>query len=84
MDDGAHDRLTALFPVFIMLALLIFGVVLWCLLSSCLGGTILAECHSLWEFLTLSSRSSRGYTPGRRRMALGEEETWELENRGRR
>ncbi|KAL0951901.1 hypothetical protein HGRIS_008556 [Hohenbuehelia grisea] len=70
--------------LFLILALLIISAFIWFMLSSCMGEPILQVWSNMWSYLLESSRAG-GYstTSARRRRALGEEESWELEFRGR-
>lgn len=81
MKDSRED-LTALVPVFLILAVLVFGALLWCMLSSCLGTPIRHALSNLWEYAVLSSQIGGGRAP-RHRRGFGEQEVWEMETQGR-
>ncbi|RDB29617.1 hypothetical protein Hypma_016068 [Hypsizygus marmoreus] len=80
--ENDNSPLVALAPVFLVFAALLFAAILWCMLSSCIGAPILRSISNLWEYAVLSSRSSGGLAP-RRRREFGEQEIWEMESRGR-
>ncbi|RDX42969.1 hypothetical protein OH76DRAFT_1488254 [Lentinus brumalis] len=78
---------SSLFPLAVFLAVLLFALLAWCILSSCMGRSILSAMSELWEMLVLSARSSGGAEHVRRRMGPGsrsweDDELLELEYRG--
>ncbi|KAI0673803.1 hypothetical protein C8Q78DRAFT_651613 [Trametes maxima] len=77
---------SSLFPLAALFALLLFAGLAWCILSSCMGRSILAGLSELWEMILLSARSGGGADRARRRMNPGrwdDDELFELEIRGR-
>ncbi|KAH9932068.1 uncharacterized protein BXZ73DRAFT_101444 [Epithele typhae] len=84
----ADSPASALLPLFALLAVLIFALLAWCLLSSCLGRPIVASLADLWDFILLSARAAPGGAYVRRRQDRSEWEDddlqlLELEYRGR-
>lgn len=72
----------------LLLILGIFGLVLsaalfWCLLSSCMGTSILEGFSNLWEYARLGSQYETMSAARRGRMFRDDSELWELEYRGR-
>lgn len=64
-----------------------FAGLAWCILSSCMGRSILSTISELWDMTLLSARSSSGGDHVRRRMNPGrweDDQLFEMENRGRR
>ncbi|KAI0354629.1 hypothetical protein OH77DRAFT_1425698 [Trametes cingulata] len=76
----------SLFPLAAFLALLLFAGLAWCILSSCMGRSILSSVSELWEMILLSARSGDAPEHVRRRMNASrweDDELFELELRGR-
>ncbi|KAL1951740.1 hypothetical protein VTO73DRAFT_889 [Trametes versicolor] len=78
---------SSLVPLAAFLALLLFAGLAWCILSSCMGRSILSTISELWDMTLLSARSSSGGDHVRRRMNPGrweDDQLFEMEHRGRR
>ncbi|KAG5733796.1 hypothetical protein E4T56_gene8182 [Termitomyces sp. T112] len=73
-------RFWTLAPVFLILAVLVFAVLFWCLLSSCLGTPLRRFLSDLWGYALLSAEQNGAR---RSRRGFGEQEQWEMEYRHR-
>ncbi|KIK00221.1 hypothetical protein K443DRAFT_679310 [Laccaria amethystina LaAM-08-1] len=81
--DGSDSSLAALTPIFFLFAFLMAALIFWCLISSCLGTSVLQSMKNLWDYAVLSSRNHHRNPMSYRRRAFGDEEIWEMEHRGR-
>ncbi|KAF8846011.1 hypothetical protein BDN67DRAFT_10627 [Paxillus ammoniavirescens] len=77
MVDSLKSDSASLALLLLVLVVLIFGSLGWCMLSSCMGRDILRSLSELWDVLVISTRGDR---PTSRRRPLGEE-IWEMEHR---
>ncbi|KIM88800.1 hypothetical protein PILCRDRAFT_813780 [Piloderma croceum F 1598] len=78
---GPDDDLSSLLPIFLILAVVLFSALGWCMLSSCLGRPVMSFFNVLWES-TVNSASMTGRS-ARRPRELVDNEIWEMEYRGR-
>ncbi|TFK68257.1 hypothetical protein BDN72DRAFT_898290 [Pluteus cervinus] len=58
--------LASLAPILLIFFVLILALLVWCILSSCIGTPILRALQNLWSYCALSARSANGLPPGRR------------------
>ncbi|KIJ07923.1 hypothetical protein PAXINDRAFT_173202 [Paxillus involutus ATCC 200175] len=79
MVDSLKGDSASLALLLIVLVVLIFCSLGWCMLSSCMGRDILRSISELWDVLVMSARGDRLSS---RRRPLGEE-MWEMEYRRR-
>lgn len=77
------DEFASLVLMLVLLGVVIAAALFWCLLSSCLGTSVLELLSTLWEYLKLGSQYDRGSLSRRRRTFRDDSELWEMEGRGR-
>ncbi|KIK02023.1 hypothetical protein K443DRAFT_77165, partial [Laccaria amethystina LaAM-08-1] len=70
--DGSDSSLAALTPIFFLLAFLMAALIFWCLISSCLGTSVL-PMKNLWNYAVLSSRNHHRNPMTYRRRATSRE-----------
>ncbi|GJE89499.1 hypothetical protein PsYK624_056000 [Phanerochaete sordida] len=73
-----NDAASALAPLLVFLAILLFAALAWCMISSCLGQSL----GEFWNALVLSAQASRHSQPWRSRRDWIDDE-FEMEHRGR-
>ncbi|CAL1694619.1 unnamed protein product [Somion occarium] len=78
-----NNAVRDLFPLFVILSLLLFAALGWCILSSCMGRSLREFLSDLWDSLVLSAQS--GSTPQQqwRRRRNWDDVDYEMEYRGR-
>ncbi|TBU29800.1 hypothetical protein BD311DRAFT_755732 [Dichomitus squalens] len=77
---------SGLFPLAVFLSVLLFALLAWCILSSCMGRSILSSMSELWDMIILGVRSGGGGHHVRQRMNADhweDDELFEMEYRGR-
>ncbi|KAF9819234.1 hypothetical protein IEO21_02273 [Rhodonia placenta] len=70
--------------VLLLLGLILFAALAWCMVSSCLGRSFAEALRELWDTLILSAQSDTRPTQWRSRRNWDDSgELFELEHRGR-
>ncbi|KAK7695093.1 hypothetical protein QCA50_002283 [Cerrena zonata] len=81
--EATSSPIGALFPLFVILSILLFAALGWCLLSSCMGRSLRDAISDLWETLLLSAQAGDRTSQQWRRRHDWNEMEYEMDHRGR-